>query len=44
MASVVASMFPMAAATVEFDFTTGYDDTEYVTGDIVKDGVTVRMT
>ena len=29
---------------MEFDFTTGYEDTEYVTEPIEQDGVTIRMT
>lgn len=33
-----------SAAVVEFDFTTGYEDTEYVTEPIERDGVTIRMT
>lgn len=32
------------AAVVEFDFTTGYEDTEYVTEPIELDGVTIRMS
>lgn len=44
MIYVVVAAFSTAAATVEFDFTTGYEDTEYVIGNIVKDGVTIRMS
>lgn len=44
MISVVVAAFSTVAATVEFDFTTGYEDTEYVIGNIVKDGVTIRMS
>lgn len=36
--------FTGTAAIVEFDFTTGYEDTEYVTQAIERDGVTIRMT
>lgn len=39
-----AYAFTGAAAVVEFDFTTGYEDTEYVTAPIERDGVTVRMS
>lgn len=39
-----AYAFPGTAAVVEFDFTTGYEDTEYVTEAIEKEGVTIRMT
>lgn len=41
---VVVSTFTGAAAIVEFDFTTGYEDTEYITEAIERDGVTIRMT
>lgn len=41
---VAAYTFTGTAAVVEFDFTTGYEDTEYVTEAIEKDGVTIRMT
>lgn len=36
--------FSGTAAVVEFDFTTGYEDTEYITKAMEKDGVTIRMT
>lgn len=39
-----AYAFTGTAAVVEFDFTTGYEDTEYVTEPIERDGVTIRMT
>lgn len=41
---VAAYSFTATAAVVEFDFTTGYEDTEYVTEAIEQDGVTIRMT
>lgn len=44
MLVVAAYTFTATAAVVEFDFTTGYDNTEYVTDAIEKDGVTIRMT
>lgn len=39
-----AYAFTGTAAVVEFDFTTGYEDTEYVTEPIERDGVTIRMS
>lgn len=42
--AVAVAAFTGSAAIVEFDFTTGYEDTEYITEPIVKDGVTIRMT
>lgn len=41
---VAAYAFTGTAAVVEFDFTTGYEDTEYMTEAIEKGGVTIRMT
>lgn len=41
---LTAYAFSGSAAVVEFDFTTGYEDTEYVTEPIERDGVTIRMT
>lgn len=41
---LAAYPFTGTAAVVEFDFTTGYEDTEYVTDPIEQDGVTIRMT
>jgi hypothetical protein len=41
---VAAYTFTGTAAVVEFDFTTGYEDTEYVTEAMERDGVTIRMT
>lgn len=34
----------LRATTVEFDFTSGYDNTEYVIEDIIKEGVTIKMS
>lgn len=42
--AIVACAFTGTADVVEFDFTTGYEDTEYVTEPIEQDGVTIRMT
>lgn len=39
-----AYAFTGTAAVVEFDFTAGYEDTEYVTEPIERDGVTIRMS
>lgn len=39
---IAASAFSAAAAVVEFDFTSGYEDTEIVT-DLSKDGVSIQM-
>lgn len=44
LTAALAYAFTGHAAIVEFDFTSGYDDTEYVTEAIEKDGVTIRMT
>lgn len=44
LAAVAAAAFTGSAEVVEFDFTTGYEDTEYITEAIVKDGITIRMT
>ena len=42
--AIAACAFTGTADVVEFDFTTGYEDTEYVTEPIEQDGVTIRMT
>ncbi len=42
--AIAACAFTGNADVVEFDFTTGYEDTEYVTEPIEQDGVTIRMT
>lgn len=41
---MLAYVFTGHAAFVEFDFTSGYEDIEYVTEAIEKDGVKIRMT
>lgn len=43
-AILAAVAIQLQAATVEFDFTSGYENTEYVIEDIVKDGVTIKMS
>ena len=40
---MLAYAFTGHAAIVEFNFISGYEDTEYVTEAIEKDGVTIRM-
>ncbi len=44
MAAVAAAALTCSAEVVEFDFTTGYEDTEYVRDAIEKDGVTIKMS
>lgn len=38
------AVMPVAAETVEFDFSTGYENTQYVIEDIIRGGVTLKMS
>lgn len=44
VAMVAGAVMPAAAETVEFDFSTGYENSQLMIQDIVKDGVTLKMS
>lgn len=44
VAMVAGAVMPVAAETVEFDFSTGYENSQLMIQDIVKDGVTLKMS